>query len=382
MVHFSFHSQLALIVSETKAYLIDLNSHHGTHVRKSGDLSSKSLKPETPLLLSNGDFVTFGKSVGKNEECVRPVVVRVELLYSGLAPPSLIKPLIVPSSPSISVRSASGRYGVHDVSSSDESSSSSNQQYSDIEEIPPPQNRGNPSTVSNIGRAFEVLRRLIPPSHPPCSQPPPLESSLPFAPSGYSSPSRQYSPEYYPTSPHYYSSPSFGSFASPRTPNFQSQLLFPLIDGLFDDAQCSEAPKTPSHSVDENKSRSNSPMDLASPSPAPPAISVSGPLILPPIIPVEEPEIMGAWPISPSLTPIPPLSPLPIADAFGPQNCAPTVNEHDAPPSRVEEAVEPEVTSEMQVHSRNVDELRSSLTNLEVFISILDSLCLTNNFPE
>jgi len=62
------------------AYLIDLNSHHGTHVRKSGDIISNSLKPETPLLLSNGDFITFGKSVEKNEECIRPIVVRVELL--------------------------------------------------------------------------------------------------------------------------------------------------------------------------------------------------------------------------------------------------------------------------------------------------------------
>jgi len=113
-------------------------------------------------------------------------------------------------------------------------------------------------------------------------------------------------------------------------------------------------------------------MDLASPSPAPPPISVSGPLILPPIVPREEPEIMGAWPISPSLTPVLSLSRLPTAETSELQNCAPFVpvepsadNEQDAPPSHGEEAVGPEVGTNVQADAGKVDELRLSLAKLE-----------------
>ncbi|TFK19242.1 hypothetical protein FA15DRAFT_674624 [Coprinopsis marcescibilis] len=141
-------------------YLIDLNSHHGTHLRKAGHEQSIRLAPKAAMALSDGDVITLGKTVGRNEGCVRPVVVRVELqrhssvstntnststssLPLPLSSSSSFKPLIVPSP--ASDKSSSGRYGVYDEGSSSSglssssSSSSSDEMYdSEIEEIEPP----------------------------------------------------------------------------------------------------------------------------------------------------------------------------------------------------------------------------------------------------
>ena len=86
------------------------------------------LKAETSTLLNDGDIITFGKTVGRGDEWVKPVVALVQLLY---APPPF-KALTVPS-PSCSEksRSSSGRYGIHDSISSDDSNSN----LSDIEEV-------------------------------------------------------------------------------------------------------------------------------------------------------------------------------------------------------------------------------------------------------
>jgi hypothetical protein len=132
------------------------------------------LKPESPHLLGDGDIVTFGKSVGKGDECVLPIVARIELCYPG-QPGTMFKPLVVPSpssSEKSSVKSASGRYGVKGspTSSSDESYSSNSGIYSDIEEIPPPASSSKPTASQNdsgsFGHAMNVLKRLFPPPPP------------------------------------------------------------------------------------------------------------------------------------------------------------------------------------------------------------------------
>ncbi|KAF8962821.1 hypothetical protein BDZ97DRAFT_2076146 [Flammula alnicola] len=199
------------------AYLIDLGSHHGTHIRKPGDRLCKMIKPETPTLLADGDVITFGKSVGKGDECVRPVVVRIELLHAtGSTPTSPFKPLIVPSSSS--PKSSSGRYGIHTSpsSSSDESCESPSGIYSDIEEIPPPSSSAPqppapssqspsapPPPSSAQGSLINALRSLIPHahSHSDLSHPHAQHQQHPLAEVVLRMPSI-YPPAYlYPTSP-------------------------------------------------------------------------------------------------------------------------------------------------------------------------------------
>ncbi|KAF9782468.1 hypothetical protein BJ322DRAFT_1111329 [Thelephora terrestris] len=107
-------------------YLIDLSSHHGTHLLKVGHAIPVALAPEAPTPLADGDLVTFGKSVGKDADLVRPVTVRVNFLLhpadrSERSPPIHIQ------------RSNSGRFGV--LTDIDSSSSSSD---SEVEEVDPP----------------------------------------------------------------------------------------------------------------------------------------------------------------------------------------------------------------------------------------------------
>jgi hypothetical protein len=83
------------------------------------------LEPELPTMLSDGDVITFGKTVGRNEECVRPVVVRVELLRNPTT--GIFRPLFVPSP--ASDKASSGRYGIY-VSSG----SSDEMQESEVDE--------------------------------------------------------------------------------------------------------------------------------------------------------------------------------------------------------------------------------------------------------
>ena len=109
-----------------QVYLIDLSSHHGTHLLKVGHAAPVALAPEVPTPLSDDDVITFGKSVGKDADLVRPVSVRVKFL---LQPPD---PSERPQSAHIQ-RSNSGRFGV--LTDIDSSSSSSD---SDVEEVDPP----------------------------------------------------------------------------------------------------------------------------------------------------------------------------------------------------------------------------------------------------
>lgn len=287
------HSLLANHCLISQAYLIDLGSHHGTHIRKPGERFSRLLKPETPTLLADGDIVTFGKSVGKNEECVRPVVTRIELLYSGQNCTSPIKPLVVPcnSSPSSdksSVKSSSGRYGINDTSSSssDESSFHSGL-YSDIEEIPAPASSSskpvtsqNPS--SNSSSTTSLLKRLLPPSHSPGVLRrdflPSLSEIVERPLAHVSMFLSAFGPESVPTSPTGYNYTSLAPI--PDLERSVSPIAFTGTDFLpvgFDASQ---------HDIYEisdhasSKSRSHSPMDLASPSPPPEVI----PIQLPPLL--------------------------------------------------------------------------------------------------
>ncbi|KAJ3563864.1 hypothetical protein NP233_g8661 [Leucocoprinus birnbaumii] len=61
------------LADSCQVFLIDLDSHHGTHIRKPGETSSRMLEPEIPTPLSDGDIITFGKTVGRNEEMIGPL---------------------------------------------------------------------------------------------------------------------------------------------------------------------------------------------------------------------------------------------------------------------------------------------------------------------
>ncbi|KAJ7035672.1 hypothetical protein C8F04DRAFT_1098088 [Mycena alexandri] len=263
------HAKLAFSDSG-HVYLIDLDSHHGTHIRKRDDAVSKQITAETPTLLADGDVITFGKSVGSDKGLVRPVVAKVELLYG---PRPSFKPLVVPAT-SIS-RSPSGRYGVYvpEASpSSDEASLDSHD--SDVEEISgPPQVSLRPPWHESTSGSGSM------PSQG--AQKPPSESfPARFSPFGFSDEYRAFSP---------------GRVFSPG----------PLEDPANNDADfynvgfdaysndIFEEDDNDDHSDDSNysKSRSTSPMDLSSsPEPAP-AVGLN-------TVAVGEPTIIGAWPRS------------------------------------------------------------------------------------
>lgn len=279
---------LPLLIDHPQVVLVDLNSHHGTHVRKPDETVSRMLTPQTPTILADGDVITFGKSVGKNESLVRPVVARVDFLHGGQPP---LKPLVVPNYHSIGEgskclsRANSGRYGVYvpspsSVSSSDDVSSHD----SDIEEISAP--CGNiqllPSIAvdGSLGQAMKALRHIIPSVHSE------RELSSPSLPS--------YSPEYQPYSP-----------TSP--PEIELQDEFFNVGSDAYDSDISED----STSDDGHKSRSNSPMDLSSPSSEP--FIPSTPLSKAKSVPVE-PVVIGAWPTSHSSSPVVTKSPSPPAE--------------------------------------------------------------------
>jgi hypothetical protein len=255
---------------------MDLNSHHGTHVLKLGQTVSTTINPEHPVVLADGDVVTFGKTVGSDEQTVKPVTVRVELLHdasqsSPLPQINILDPLPEPtkeraegSNWSESPR-GSGRYGIYvptsvssddgDKSSSKSSSSDSDSEHdSDIEEIPPPNPpaafSGN-SSRNSFGlpsiTSLNLLRHLLPPAHNLST--PPLE--FPSAPQV---------PLYYPSPP----------MLPPLDPTSQVDHHFNSIPSVS--TPSSPVPDSPSKGrdgADEMESKSESPMDLSSPSPAP-----------------------------------------------------------------------------------------------------------------
>ena len=191
-----------------KVYITDLRSHHGTHILRPGDLVSTALLPEVPTVLADGDRITFGKSVGRDSYTVKPIVVRIELIFGGDAP------LGAPSPPPMllaadaadeadpkhqscdneyDMPSNSGRYGV--FLPSPESSQSSSDGDSDIREISPPMSPrdslhvpfilprpGGSSSFSVSGR-LQLLQHFLPPIHHFSPEPSPEPS--------YKAPSKQ-----------------------------------------------------------------------------------------------------------------------------------------------------------------------------------------------
>lgn len=115
--------------------MTDLKSHHGTYIRRPGDSVSRSLVPEVPNVLADGDTITFGKAVGKEPDMVRPITVHVQLLFNKDIEPTPVS--ATASRETSSPKTSSGRYGVF-LPPSDISSSSSSESDSDVEEIPPP----------------------------------------------------------------------------------------------------------------------------------------------------------------------------------------------------------------------------------------------------
>ena len=244
--------------------------------------------------------MTFGKSVGKNEECVKPVVARIELLYGGhnsAYSTSPIKPLVVPcnSSPSSdksSVKSNSGRYGISDASSSSDESSFNSELYSDIEEIPAPSSSSKPTTSQNSSSTASFLKRLLPPSHSLDASRRDFFPSLseivekPFA--HVSMFFSSFGPDSVPTSPNGYSY----SRLAPIPPNLECSVSPVAFAGGSDflpvgfDASQHDIYEISDHVTSKPRSRSNSPMDLASPSPPREVIDPASiqlpPLLIPP----------------------------------------------------------------------------------------------------
>ncbi|KAF8621377.1 hypothetical protein AX15_007838 [Amanita polypyramis BW_CC] len=270
-------------------YLYDLGSHHGTHVRKPDEAFSRMLKPETPCLLNGGEFVTLGKSVGKGDDLVRPVVFRVEIHHAQSSSSTKLIDLTRSASAerqhSVPIKvvlpKSSGRYGLNDTSSSsssDEMSSSyMNDITSDVEEIIELPLLDRARSSSHFGHAIEVLKNLIPPVHPPAS---PQRSR---SPSDEQSPLLVFPPMHLPAWDSYSHRPRL-----PFSPPFDLPPLtsdkvpeIPDWNKLYEDSPYERV-------VD--KSGSDSPMDLASPSPDPPSFRHMS---------TAEPKIVGAWPNSP-----------------------------------------------------------------------------------
>lgn len=163
-----------------QVYLIDLSSHHGTHLLKLGHPAPVALAPEVPTPLADGDVVTFGKSVGKDADLVRPVSVRVNFLLQPADHSEISQPIHIQ-------RSSSGRFGV--LTDIDSSSSSSD---SEVEEVDPPEVLlSNPYRAQipshSLSHGFGFIEQWFrpDPSHPhthPQSQSPPSLSPFHLQP--------------------------------------------------------------------------------------------------------------------------------------------------------------------------------------------------------
>ncbi|KAF5378660.1 hypothetical protein D9757_009558 [Collybiopsis confluens] len=222
-------------------YLIDTSSHHGTFVRQPHELTAKAIPAETPVQVHNGDVVTFGKSVGRNNEVVRPIVARVEMINHTFDATSRTSTRMT----------TSGRYGlrVHNTSEDDSSHSESSSDgnvspsgssdhESDIVEIAPPPPRTSVSTV--IPSVNRAIRSLILPTDAPLA---PIDSVSPS-----SSPFRIYDDPI--------------SYGRPKT--FKDLFDFNTIMDFTEDL---DSPAFPNKRNFHEGGLSTSSMDLATPSP-------------------------------------------------------------------------------------------------------------------
>ncbi|TFK63644.1 hypothetical protein BDN72DRAFT_307449 [Pluteus cervinus] len=306
-------------------YLVDLKSHHGTHIRRPGEAIATMLKPETPTSVYDGDIITFGKSVGKGDDLVRPVVVKIELLYPSRPASDVFKPLLLPgssfpfASSSLFGRSKSGSYGLRESESPSPSpqpeeaqkeTSGRNEEAdkpttSALENLPIlSQSSLNGSSNSSLGRALDAIKRFLPParvsspflSHvwgDQSSDNSQGDVSTDHAESGSESSDSSYSVHSSASSSPQPSSPTplqsldlddvtvQAPIASSSKPfiDFSAYDVFGDIDHLI------------------YRARSFSPMDLATPSS--PTLPASKPILHPVPRPIAfDPPIIGAWPIS------------------------------------------------------------------------------------
>ncbi|KAI0086852.1 hypothetical protein BDY19DRAFT_995594 [Irpex rosettiformis] len=131
------HAQISFLENGT-VFVKDMNSHHGTHILKPGQTISTPVPSDIPQPVEDGDTITFGKSVGREETYVRPMVAKVRMHYSSSASPSSLSssafttPLSTISGPS-SAQTITRRYGL--VAPTALSDSSESDDESDVEEL-------------------------------------------------------------------------------------------------------------------------------------------------------------------------------------------------------------------------------------------------------
>ena len=96
------------IIVYAQVYIVDLHSHHGTHLLRRDEIVPCPIVPDVPIALQDGDTLTFGKPVGKEPYLVSPVTANVMLIYDTeavLSPPisqpviSLVDSPILPATP-------------------------------------------------------------------------------------------------------------------------------------------------------------------------------------------------------------------------------------------------------------------------------------------
>lgn len=249
---------------------MDLHSRHGTHLSRAGE-APKALKAEVETALADGDILTFGKAVGAGSYLVLPVTARVELLREK---PRMTSPSIQSLTPISSLvnliprpcKGNAGRYGLFlpppqcDDSPSSHSLSSScvsEDHDSDIEEV----------SVSSLERKHPIHVKI----------------------------------------------PTFKSFIhsmcrnndGPRSSSAKDT-LHTLADFLVSPSPSLEEirPGSPVVAVigSAPNSRSQSPMELSTPSPSPPSLSS-------PPAGENHPEhaVVGAWPRSRAESPDAPI---------------------------------------------------------------------------
>ena len=82
--------------SLAQVYIVDLHSHHGTHLLRRDEMVPRPIVPDVPIALQDGDTLTFGKAVGKEPYLVSPVTANVMLIYDteAVLSPPVSQPII------------------------------------------------------------------------------------------------------------------------------------------------------------------------------------------------------------------------------------------------------------------------------------------------
>jgi hypothetical protein len=134
-------------------YIVDLHSHHGTHLLRRDEIVSRPIVPDVPIALQDGDTLTFGRAVGKESFCVAPVTANVMLIYDTetVLNPPISQPVISlvdsPTLPATLIKGKDqaeapkapnpGRYGLFGPQSSPSSQSSPGSSDEDFSLVDP-----------------------------------------------------------------------------------------------------------------------------------------------------------------------------------------------------------------------------------------------------